>query len=114
MHACDRSGSNLPCASVLPAPKSRRSSREEARRVQHAGKPRAAVGGGGASDGDAESAWWWDGKLSAIERSCRARVRALARVVLQVLEEELRYLKRAEALLRRGDTASSAQLQYSY
>ena len=32
---------------------------------------------------------------------------------LQMLEEELSYLKRAEALIRRGD-ASSTQLEYSY
>ena len=40
------------------------------------------VRGGGTDSGDAECGWWWDGKLAAIERSCRARARALARVVL--------------------------------
>ena len=38
---------------------------------------------------------------------------SLIQARLQVLEEELSRLKRAEELIRRGDTAQ-AQLQYSY
>ena len=47
------------------------------------------------------------------ERECQDLPRPLALVPSHQLEEELSYLKRAEALIRKGDL-SAAMLQYSY